>query len=34
MEKEEYTQEMIDQIICNVIGFSQANGDLLRKYSD
>lgn len=34
MEKEEYTQQMIDQIICNVIGYSQANNDLLNKYSD
>lgn len=34
MEKEEYTQDIIDQIICNVIGYSQANGNLLHKYND
>lgn len=34
MEKEEYTQDMIEQIIYNVIGYSQQNGDLLCKYND
>lgn len=34
MEKEEYTQDMIDHILCNVIGYSQQNGNLLTKYDD
>ena len=36
MEREEktITPSLIDQIIANVIGFSQTNGNLLEKYTD
>lgn len=34
MQKEEYSHEMIDHILRNVIGYSQLNGDLLSKYND
>lgn len=36
METEEnhHPSDLIDQIITNVIGFSQKNGNLLTKYDD
>ena len=39
MEREEklsstYSVDLIEQIVSNVIGFSQAGGNLLTKYND
>lgn len=35
MEKEEFSRgNIIDQILCNIIGYSQENGNLLTKYND
>jgi hypothetical protein len=34
MEKEDYSEETIKQILTNIIGYSQENGDLLTKYND
>ena len=33
-EKSTNSADLIEQIVSNVIGFSQSNGNLLNKYND